>query len=82
MLAAGVSSGAADGIVNIMLKYSPTDLPAGVTKSPQDTFFDFFKMMFEIDTYIKTQSTEDQAAVAALLEKKKKALEVLFGKQQ
>ncbi|CAL2046159.1 hypothetical protein CAEBREN_14716 [Caenorhabditis brenneri] len=65
MIAAGVSSQAAEGIIKLAPDFSAT---AGDREAAHAAFENY---MTQVGDYMKTQSSEDQAAFAAFVEKKK-----------
>ncbi|CAI2353254.1 unnamed protein product [Caenorhabditis sp. 36 PRJEB53466] len=73
LVAAGLSSTAAAGVVEIGEKYKSELESAKGDKDSAKSIFE--KIKSDTDAYIKTQSSSDQTAYAAFVEKKKAEFE-------
>ncbi|EGT58909.1 hypothetical protein CAEBREN_24222 [Caenorhabditis brenneri] len=75
--AAGLSSGAIDGILKIAATYKPKD---GEKPDMAEAMVVLGKLFAELETFIKTQSDSDQTIYHAIIEKKKAELAALIKK--
>ncbi|PIC30010.1 hypothetical protein B9Z55_021396 [Caenorhabditis nigoni] len=75
LLAAGLSSEAADGIIKIGEEAEEKAARMGPPKNGLDFLKRLGTLLKDLDTFIKTQSKQDQEAFKKVMEKKKAEME-------
>ncbi|CAP39359.1 Protein CBG22866 [Caenorhabditis briggsae] len=72
LLSFGISPQAADGLIRIGTEAKQSAVkPDGATQSPLEVIGATFKLLADMDAFMKTQSPEDQAAAKKMFETKK-----------
>ncbi|CAP39351.1 Protein CBG22858 [Caenorhabditis briggsae] len=80
LLSYGISPEAADGLIRIETKTEQSGVrPNNSAGSPLEAINGFFKYYQDVESFMKTQSPEDQEGVKRILKKKKAELDAKNG---